>query len=102
MSQTNISLNEVIKGLECCQECDGYTCRNLCPYHDGNEPENQATCTCHLAHDALVLLKSLSAFKSYFDNLYGEGFEVTNNHLSDEIEEFDNFYADAMWEYEHA
>jgi len=49
---------KVIKGLKCCQECDGYTCRNLCPYHDRNESENQATCTCRLAHDALALLKA--------------------------------------------
>ena len=49
---------KVIKGLECCQECDGYTCRNLCPYHDKNESENQTTCTCRLAHDALALLKA--------------------------------------------
>lgn len=49
---------KVIKGLECCQDCDGYVCRNCCPYHDKNEPEDQSTCTCHLAHDALALLKA--------------------------------------------
>ena len=57
MNQNNISFEEVIKGLECCQECDGRVCRNRCPYHDRNEPEDQATCTCHLAHDAAALLK---------------------------------------------
>ena len=60
MPQTNISFETVIKGLECCQKCDGYTCRNCCPYHDRNEPEGRPTCTCHLAHDALALLKNIS------------------------------------------
>lgn len=50
-------LKKVFRGLECCQDCDGYTCRNCCPYHDRNEPEDQPTCTCRLAHDALSLLK---------------------------------------------
>jgi hypothetical protein len=58
MNQNNISFESVIKGLECCQECDGYTCRNCCPYHDRNEPEDQPTCICHLAHDAIALLKA--------------------------------------------
>ena len=58
MNQNNISLENVINGLECCQECDGYTCRNCCPYHDKNEPEDPPTCTCRLAHDALTLLKA--------------------------------------------
>lgn len=49
---------KVIKGMECCQDCDGYVCRNCCPYHDRNEPEGQPTCTCRLAHDALALLKA--------------------------------------------
>ena len=49
---------KVIKGLGCCQDCDGYVCRNCCPYHDRNEPEDQPTCTCRLAHDALALLKA--------------------------------------------
>lgn len=57
-NQNNISFEAVIKGLECCQACDGYTCRNCCPYHDRNEPEDQPTCTCRLAHDALALLKA--------------------------------------------
>lgn len=51
---------KVIKGLECCQDCDGYTCRNCCPYHDRNEPDDQATCICRLAHDALTLIKNLN------------------------------------------
>ena len=50
--------DKAIKGLESCQDCDGYTCRNFRPYNDWNEPENQATCTCRLVHDALTLLKA--------------------------------------------
>lgn len=102
MNQNNISLERVIKGLECCQKCDGYICRNCCPYHDRNEPEGQPTCTCHLAGDTLSLLKSLSAFKSYFDSLYGENLEIANWHLNGMTESFDSFYDSAMEEYENA
>lgn len=49
---------KVTKGLACCQECDGCTCRNVCPYHDGKEPENQPTCTCRLARDALDVIRA--------------------------------------------
>lgn len=54
----NESEEKTVKGLNCCQECDGYTCRNVCPYHDGKEPEDQPTCTCHLAHDALAVIQA--------------------------------------------
>ena len=47
-------------------------------------------------------LKALSAFKSYFDSLYGQGLEVANWHLNGAKEPFDNFYDSAMEEYENA
>ena len=62
-----VDREKVLKGLECCQECSGYTCRNCCPYYDRNEPESQPTCTCRLAHDALTLLKVQEPVKPVFD-----------------------------------
>ena len=35
-------------------------------------------------------------FKKYFDELYGEGLEVTNWHLNGDLEPFDNFYESAL------
>lgn len=52
--------------------------------------------------DAITLLKSLSAFKTFFDSLYGEGLDVSNYHLNGATEPFDNFYDSAMEEYENA
>lgn len=52
--------------------------------------------------DAIALLKSLSAFKEYFDGLYGQGLDVANYHLNGATEPFDNFYDSAMEEYENA
>ena len=40
----------------------------------------------------------LRAFKSYFDELYGEGLEVANYHLNGALEPFDNFYESALEE----
>lgn len=47
--------------MGCCQDCDGYTCRNICPYYDRDELQNQSTCTCRLAHDALALINGQKA-----------------------------------------
>ena len=52
--------------------------------------------------DTIALLKSLSAFKEYFDGLYGQGLDVANYHLNGATEPFDNFYDSAMEEYENA
>ena len=35
-------------------------------------------------------------FKKYFDELYGEGLEVTTWHLNGDLEPFDNFYESAL------
>ena len=43
-------------------------------------------------------IKSLKAFKAYFDELYGEGLEITNWHLNGELEPFDCFYESALQE----
>lgn len=87
MNQNNISLEKVIEGLE------GLTS----PAFTRDLP-----CSQQLFHDALALLKSLSAFKLYFDSLYGEGFEVVNYHMNGATEPFDNFYDSAMEESENA
>lgn len=52
--------------------------------------------------EIIALLKSLSAFKEYFDGLYGQGLDVANYHLNGATEPFDNFYDSAMEEYENA
>ena len=57
-----------------------------------------ADCICKLEEE----LNALSAFKSYFDGLSGDGLDVANFHLNGTTEPFDNFYDSAMEEYENA
>ena len=92
-------LEKVIKGLECCTRYPneyGDCLGGDCPYGP------RIDCHKELTRDALALLKSLSAFKEYFDGLYGEGLGVANYHLNGTTEPFDNFYDSAMEEYENA
>ena len=90
---------KVVKGLECCIITPDF-CRDDCPYI-GKGDENDY-CDEKLFKDALAMLKSLSAFKEYFDGLYGQGLDVANYHLNGATEPFDNFYDSAMEEYENA
>jgi hypothetical protein len=50
--------------------------------------------------DAIVLLEEISAFKEYFDELYGQGLEIANWHMNGSLEPFDNFYESAVMEME--
>lgn len=43
-------------------------------------------------------IERLTAFKSYFDELYGKGFDIANWHENGDLEPFDNFYDDAVKE----
>ena len=45
-------------------------------------------------------IEKLHKFKSYFDDLYEKGLEVTNWHLNGNTEPFDNFYESALKEME--
>lgn len=51
-------------------------------------------------NDTIIELKAeierLTAFKSYFDELYGKGLGVANWHENGELEPFDNFYDEAV------
>lgn len=92
-------LEKVIKGLECIISSGNAgmkdDCAN-CVYPGGGD------CIAPALRDAIALLKGLSAFKAYFDDLYGEGLEVANWHMNGATEPFDNFYDSAMEEYENA
>lgn len=89
---------KIIKGLECCSAYD-YRC-NDCPYQDDGGAEDDCYSD-ELYADALALLKALTAFKRYFDGLYGQGLEVANWHMNGATEPFDGFYDSAMEEYEN-
>ena len=41
-------------------------------------------------------MKELSAFKEYFDGLYGQGLQVANWHMNGAHEPFDSFYESAV------
>ena len=41
-------------------------------------------------------LKSLKEFKSYFEELYGQGLEVANWHQNGDTEPFDSFFESAL------
>lgn len=112
-------LEKVIKGLECYTQhgsMSGRNCNGHWGYTDASHThmeligEYRAGCTygrCEtgcvktLAKDALALLKALTAFKRYFDGLYGQGLEVANWHMNGATEPFDGFYDSAMEEYEN-
>lgn len=49
-----------------------------------------------IAFEALKTQKQLEKFKEYFENLYGEGYEVANWHLNGELEPLDNFIDSAI------
>lgn len=42
---------------------------------------------------------ALKAYKDYFTDMYGEGYEVANYHLNGDLEPFDNFLDGAEAEY---
>ena len=48
------------------------------------------------ARDAVAMMKELSAFKEYFDGLYGQGLQVANWHMNGAHEPFDSFYESAV------
>lgn len=45
-----------------------------------------------------VEIKRLTAFKSYFDELYGKGLDIANWHKNGDLEPFDSFYNSALEE----
>ena len=51
------NLEDVIKGLECCDDMNTKTSCFICPYLKTNEDEGMVGCTAELARDALALLK---------------------------------------------
>ena len=93
--------NEIIVPLKCLvmNESD---CRH-CKLKDKNDK-----CQKFLYSDVLGLIEEnnrqkaeierLKAFKSYFDNLYGEGLDIANWHKNGDLEPFDSFYGSALEE----
>lgn len=43
-------------------------------------------------------IERLTAFKSYFDELYGKGLDIANWHKNGDLEPFDSFYNSALEE----
>ena len=41
-------------------------------------------------------IERLTAFKSYFDELYGKGLDIANWHKNGDLEPFDSFYISAL------
>ena len=89
--------NEIIKALEC-HAGDAEVCK-LCPL------TNEEWCSVKLARKTLDLInrqkaeiERLTAFKSYFDELYGKGLDIANWHKNGDLEPFDSFYNSALEE----
>lgn len=87
--------NDIIKALEYC--ADGRYCGD-CGYDI-----KSAKCIAKIMKDSIDLInrqkaeiERLRKFKSYFDDLYGKGLEVSNWHLNGDLEQFDNFYESAL------
>ena len=86
-------LEKVTGALQTCLFATEPCFNKNCPYY---EFEKNGNCVFALHKDAFALIKSLSKFKVYFDDLYGQGLEIANWHLNGELEPFDNFYDSAM------
>lgn len=78
--------------IDCCTLASGL----------GDCPCSDDCCNYVSSIEVTKRLKALSAFKSYFDSLYGQGLDVVNYHLNGATEPFDNFYDSAMEEYSNA
>lgn len=99
--------------------CKESICRNcfhsyVCEQFNRNKDDNNEKC--HFFNDHYVPtadvvpkseverleqeIKALVAFKDYFGDLYGQGFEIANWHENGTLEPFDNFYEAAEDEYE--
>ena len=89
--------NEIIKALEICISGDCDLCSCKC--------ENVGDCRDALNKKSLDLInhqkaeiERLTAFKSYFDELYGKGLDIANWHKNGDLEPFDSFYNSALEE----
>lgn len=98
MTDKKLTDEQIAQALKCCSIKRG-GCKE-CPlwHRDGS-------CTTDLVGQALKLINrqkseidKLNKFKSYFDDLYGDGLEIANWHMNGDLESFDNFY-DAAIEY---
>lgn len=92
---------KVIKGLECCLH-RGETLIGKCPQCPYFDRKIVCSREKDLKRDAIALLKAMSAFKVYFDGLYGQGLEVANWHQNGAMEPLDNFIDSAMEGFEDA
>ena len=93
--------NEIIKALECCCSPKVNACDD-CPFHKRCYENNE-----WLEKEAIDLInrqkaeiERLTAFKSYFDELYGKGLDIANWHKNGDLEPFDSFYNSALEEME--
>lgn len=93
MEMDNNALERIGAALEICKFGTDPCVNRKCPYY---HLEEHGSCIHSLHEDAHQLIKSLSAFKEYFYDLYGTGLEVAGWHLNGELESFDNFYESAM------
>jgi len=93
------TLSQIFQGLDCLvskqHHCAG------CPFnpHPGMEwPYGCIKGQTDIVEETRVLLEELQGFKAYFDDLYGQGLEISNWHMNGDTEPFDNFYESAMEE----
>lgn len=98
--------NEIIKAYGCCNlshdecgGCDDCPCKieGDCIVPSGFELEREVF---NLLHRQKAEIERLTAFKSYFDELYGKGLDIANWHKNGDLEPFDSFYNSALEEME--
>lgn len=98
--------NEIIKAYGCCNlshdecgGCDNCPCKieGDCIVPSGFELEREVF---NLLHRQKAEIERLTAFKSYFDELYGKGLDIANWHKNGDLEPFDSFYNSALEEME--
>ncbi len=104
MNEHNFTDEEIVKALECCAGTDGANCKS-CPLHDaacvGKCIPAMSKAAAELISRQRTEIERLTAFKGYFNSLYGTGLEIAKWHENGSLEAFDNFYDAAMEEYEN-
>lgn len=85
---------EVIATTRNCNECK---IRN-CKWGTCNCSQITANAALDLVNRQQAEIERLKAFKSYFDELYGQGLDIANWHLDGDLEPFDNFFEAALQE----
>ena len=95
-----LTYEDAIKALDCCCSLDN-KCKQ-CPVYVVGGTCCSSSVLAHFVRKFIehqrAKIERLEKFKYYFDDLYGQGYEIANWHMNGDLEPFDNFYDSAIEE----